>query len=194
MRLGSERPTRCPQNGSRNAQTRSHRGRDRFPALSQSLPVFGPEPGLYPVLRIAGMRLRAGHHLAYSTNVHPGETWAETLRALEQVTVLVRASVAPNDVFGIGLRLSDGAAREPVEPRVINTLRHWLDTNTCYVFTINGFPFGKFHGRPVKERVFQPDWASEERLEYPNRLFEILVRILPNDIDGSLSTLPGSFK
>jgi hypothetical protein len=140
------------------------------------------------------MKLRAGHHLAYSTNVHPGETWSETFRALEQVTLPVRSAVAPNERFGIGLRLSDRASREVIEPRVMATFRDWLEANDCYVFTINGFPFGKFHGGPVKEQVFVPDWTTNERLEYTNRLFDILAALLPNDTEGSVSTLPGSFK
>ncbi len=140
------------------------------------------------------MRLRAGHHLAYSTNVHPGETWEETFNALEQYTLAVRTSVAPNEQFGIGLRLSDRASHELIEPGTLGSFRDWLDANECYVFTINGFPFGKFHGGPVKEQVFAPDWTTRERLEYTNRLFDILAVLLPNDCEGSVSTLPGSFK
>ena len=140
------------------------------------------------------MRLPAGHHLAYSTNVHPGETWSETFQALEQFTLPVRDAIAPNDSFGIGLRLSDRASRELIMPRVLSGFRDWLEVNNCYVFTINGFPFGKFHGGPVKERVFEPDWTTNERLEYTNRLFDILAALLPNDTEGSVSTLPGSFK
>src|SRR5262249_44619383 len=100
------------------------------------------------------MRLRAGHHLAYSTNVHPGETWSETFRALTEFTLPVRAVVAPGERFGIGLRLSDRAARELIEPVTLAAFRRWLDANDCYVFTINGFPFGRFHGGPIKEQVF----------------------------------------
>ena len=140
------------------------------------------------------MRLRAGHHLAYSTNVHPGETWSETFGALEKFTLPVRDLVAPNERFGIGLRLSDRASRELIQPRVLDQFRDWLELHDCYVFTINGFPFGQFHGGPVKEKVFAPDWTSNERLDYTNRLFEILAALLPNDIEGSVSTLPGSFK
>ena len=140
------------------------------------------------------MRLRAGHHLAYSTNAHPGETWDETFNALEQKTLAVRAAVAPNESFGIGLRLSDRASRELIEPRTLAGFRRWLETNDSYVFTINGFPFGKFHGGPVKEQVFAPDWTTSARLDYTNRLFHILAALLPDDCEGSVSTLPGSFK
>jgi rRNA pseudouridine-1189 N-methylase Emg1 (Nep1/Mra1 family) len=57
--------------------------------------------------------------------------------------------------------------------------RKWLDDNNSYVFTINGFPYGEFHNTCVKEKVFLPDWSSEERLEYTNVLFNILSEIVP---------------
>lgn len=140
------------------------------------------------------MRLRAGHHLAYSTNVHPGETWSETFRALTEYTLPLRVIIAPDERFGIGLRLSDRASRELIEPSTLTDFRRWLDANDCYIFTINGFPFGQFHGGPIKEQVFTPDWATDERLAYTNRLFDILAQLLPAGTDGSVSTLPGSFK
>jgi hypothetical protein len=59
---------------------------------------------------------------------------------------------------------------------------------------MNGFPFGNFHGARVKERVYLPDWTSPERLDYTNLLFDLLAKFLPAGIEGSVSTLPGSFK
>jgi hypothetical protein len=140
------------------------------------------------------MLLPHGHHLAYSTNIHPGETWPETLHALDQYTLAVRASVCPGRPFGIGLRLSDTASRELSEPSTLLHFRRWLERHDCYVFTMNGFPFGRFHGARVKERVYLPDWTSHERLDYTNRLFDLLVELLPDGVSGSVSTLPGSFK
>ncbi len=72
--------------------------------------------------------------------------------------------------------------------------QRWLEKNSCYVFTINGFPYGQFHGARVKEQVYVPDWTSPERLAYTNRLFDLLAQLLPAGVDGSVSTLPGSFK
>jgi sugar phosphate isomerase/epimerase len=140
------------------------------------------------------MRLPLGHHLAYCTNIHPGETWPETLAALEQYTLAVRARVWPDRPFAIGLRLSDQASRQLTEPSALLHFRRWLERNDCYVFTINGFPFGRFHGARVKERVYLPDWTSPERLEYTNRLFDLLAQLLPAGVAGSVSTVPGSFK
>ena len=62
------------------------------------------------------------------------------------------------------------------------------------VATINGFPFGQFHGARVKEQVYLPDWTSSERLVFTNRLFDILAELLPDGIEGSVSTVPCSFK
>ena len=72
--------------------------------------------------------------------------------------------------------------------------RRWLDRHGCYVFTINGFPFGQFHGTRVKEQVYWPDWTRRERLDYTCRLFDLLHQLLPAGMEGSVSTLPGSFK
>ena len=140
------------------------------------------------------MELQHGAHLAYCTNVHAAETWNETFAALQRYTLAVRRNVAADRRYGIGLRLSDLASQQLLQPGTLAEFREWLDRNDCYVFTINGFPFGRFHGAPVKERVFQPDWNTTARVDYTNRLFDILGEILPPGIDGSVSTLPGGFK
>jgi hypothetical protein len=46
----------------------------------------------------------------------------------------------------------------------------------------------------VKENVYRPDWTDPRRLEYTNRLFDLLAQLVPLGIEGSVSTLPGSFK
>ena len=140
------------------------------------------------------MRLNHGIHLAYSTNVHRGETWCETLDSLVNYTLAVRQKVCPQKPFAIGLRLSHQAAIELSDPITLLEFQRWLEKNSCYVFTINGFPFGRFHGTRVKENVYRPDWTSPERLDYTNLLFDLLAQLLPAGIEGSVSTLPGSFK
>jgi len=140
------------------------------------------------------VRLNHGLHLAYCTNVHRGETWAETFAALEKYTLAVRRRVAPGTAYAIGLRLSDLASRELSEPARLRAFQNWLRTHDCYVFTINGFPYGHFHGRRVKEQVFQPDWSTPERLTYTNRLFDLLAELLPEGLQGSVSTVPVSHK
>lgn len=140
------------------------------------------------------MILKHGLHLAYCTNVHRGETWAETFESLNTHTLRVKERVQPNGRYAIGLRLSDVASRELADPKILLAFQRWLDQHDCYVFTINGFPFGQFHGTRVKENVYRPDWTDTRRLDYTMRLFDLLAQLLPPDVEGSVSTLPGSFK
>ncbi len=140
------------------------------------------------------MRLAQGHHLAYCGNIHRGETWPETQAALEEFTLAVRERVCPGEPYGIGLRLSDRAARELSQGPALAAFQRWLERHDCYVFTINGFPFGQFHGGRVKEQVYAPDWTTTARLEYTTRLFDLLAQLLPAGGEGSVSTVPGSFK
>jgi len=140
------------------------------------------------------MQLNHGLHFTYCTNVHRGENWPETFHGLDQYTLAVRRKVGTSATFGIGLRLSAQAAQELAESHNLRAFQRWLDQHGCYVFTLNGFPYGRFHGGRVKEQVFAPDWSTRERLDYTKLLFDLLVQLLPPDVEGSVSTLPGSFK
>jgi sugar phosphate isomerase/epimerase len=132
-------------------------------------------------------------HLTYCTNIHPGETWPEVRENLVRYLVPVRERFAPNQPFGVGLRLSAESAEALGEPKALEELRAFLRAHDLYVFTINGFPYGPFHGRPVKEAVYLPDWLEPERLAYTDRLADILAALLPEGLEGTISTVPGAF-
>jgi sugar phosphate isomerase/epimerase len=140
------------------------------------------------------MELKNGIHLAYCTNIHRGETWAETLAALERHTLAVRERVCDGKPYAIGLRLGVQAAQTLYDKTERLNFQRWLERNGCYVFTINGFPYGQFHGTRVKEQVFQPDWSTAARVEYTQALFEIIADLVPPGVSGSVSTVPGSHK
>jgi len=142
-------------------------------------------------MRLGGDR---SAHLTYCTNIHPGETWAEVRRNLENEVLRVKARVAPDRSFGVGLRLSAAAASSLADAAVLDELRAFLSSNDMYVFTINGFPYGPFHGTRVKEDVYRPDWLEEERLHYTDTLATLLAALLPAGLFGSISTVPGCFK
>ena len=125
------------------------------------------------------MKLNHHLHLAYSTNIHRGENWDETFAGLEQYTLKVRDQVCPTEPYAIGLRLGDLASRELSEPATLSRFQKWLEQHNCYVFTVNGFPYGRFHGGRVKEQVYVPDWTTCERLEYTKRLFDLLAQLVP---------------
>ena len=139
-------------------------------------------------------------HLAYCTNIHPAGNWEETRHSLQTHTLGVRdllkkqGMLPANEAFAIGLRLSARAAHELLQGDQLARFRDWLAATNTYVFTINGFPYGNFHGTRVKEQVFAPDWTHRDRVEYTKNLFKILAAIAPANSGGSVSTLPGSHK
>ncbi len=118
-------------------------------------------------------------HLTYCTNIHAGETWSEVRQSLAAHVPQIKAQVSPQKQMGLGLRLSGIAAEELGAPAALAQLRRFLSDHGLYVFTINAFPYGPFHGRPVKEDVYQPDWRMPERLDYSDRVAEILAALLP---------------
>lgn len=131
--------------------------------------------------------------LTYCTNVHAGERWPEVRRNLETHVAAVKALVAPQQPFGVGLWLSAQAARE-LQQGALRELQALLEARGLYVFTLNGFPYGAFHKGPVKEHVYSPDWRERERLLYTQMLAELLAQLLPASCSGSISTLPCGFK
>ncbi|MES2925043.1 MAG: metabolite traffic protein EboE, partial [Verrucomicrobiota bacterium] len=139
-------------------------------------------------------------HLSYCTNIHPAETWAETFAVLRTHVLAVRdrlragGQLGEAEPFAIGLRLSAVAARELLEGGNLAEFKQWLKETNTYVFTINGFPYGSFHGTRVKEQVFKPDWTDRARLDYTKDLFKILAVVAKPGTGASVSTLPGSHK
>jgi sugar phosphate isomerase/epimerase len=134
-------------------------------------------------------------HLTYCTNIHAGESWHEVLEAVRSHVVAVKALVSPDAPFGVGLRLSARAASELARPDELAAFEALLQRHDLYVFTLNGFPYGDFHGTRVKENVYHPDWREESRVSYTLALAEILARLVPPGVRaGSISTLPFGFR
>lgn len=133
---------------------------------------------------------------SYCTNLHPGESWEETFAALRRHVPGVRSKLrrAATDPFPLGLRLSAAAAAELCADKArLRQLRRWIEDENLLSFTINGFPYGPFHGQRVKEQVFAPDWSTPERVSYTSDLFALLAELLPEGAEGSVSSLPASF-
>lgn len=134
-------------------------------------------------------------HLTYCLNIHPGESWAENLEAIREKTVRVRQFVGPGNWFGVGLRLSAEAAAELVADRALREEALTVfGEHHLYPFSVNAFPYGRFHAGKVKEKVYAPDWRTEERRNYTFDVADVLAGWLPEGVDGSISTVPGSFK
>jgi hypothetical protein len=134
-------------------------------------------------------------HLAYSTLVHPGDTWKEMRHSLETYAPAVKARVSPDASYGLSLRISGASAATLTDdPGERARLRRWLDEHDMYVFTVNAFPYGPFKDRVVMEQVYEPDWSTEERATYTCQVAEILAEITPESVAPSIQTAPLAFR
>ncbi|HKK77044.1 MAG TPA: metabolite traffic protein EboE [Saprospiraceae bacterium] len=138
------------------------------------------------------MKIQNGQ-LTYCTNIHPGETWPEVFQSLDYC-LAVKERVSPDQPFGIGLRLSAQAAQQLGRGKALAEFKNWLEEKDCYVFTMNGFPYGGFHNKVVKDHVHAPDWTTVERLDYTKLLFDQLGMLLPTEMEGGISTSPLSYR
>ncbi|MEL6107397.1 MAG: metabolite traffic protein EboE [Planctomycetota bacterium] len=128
--------------------------------------------------------------VGYCTNVHAGTDLASIKSNLQQYAVPVSEQLGV-DRLGVGLWLPDQASVDLMREDATQGFRDFLRSNGLNAFTINGFPFGNFHGDHVKQRVYLPTWADPARLEYTKRLATILAALLDDDAAiGSISTLP----
>jgi hypothetical protein len=134
-------------------------------------------------------------HLSYSTLVHAGDTWAEMRSSLETFVPQVKARVSPDSPFGVSLRISAESVKTLVDsPKEREDLKSFLAANDLYVYTVNAFPYGPFKGGTVMERVYEPDWTTDARVEYTNSVADILADITPASISPSIQTAPLAFK
>jgi len=132
--------------------------------------------------------------LTYCTNIHGGEAWDEHFESLRIHFPRIKQAVSPGQPMGIGLRLADLASTVLEQPQRLDEFKAWLEQEGGYVFTMNGFPFGAFHDTRVKEDVHTPDWTTAERLQYTKRLFALLAQLLPDGMDGGVSTSPLGYR
>jgi len=133
-------------------------------------------------------------HLTYCTKIHPGRGWEELFGNLRHYLPALKARLAPSQPFGLGLRLSAAESRELLAEDRFSEFQAFLAAHDLYIFTLNGFPYGDLTGPAVKSRIFAPDWREPDRVRYTLDLIEILRRLLPPGGEGSISTIPLSYK
>lgn len=162
------------------------------------------------------MRLKNGQHLGYCTNVHPYDDLEGMIAALRSHALPLAARLglggargaggekhpervsesgggsALDGALGVGLWFPQTVAEEvEADPsRLLDALAEL----GLYVFTVNAFPYGSFHGPRVKDEVFKPSWADPERLSYTLSAARALAACLPDGVDGTLSTHSGAYK
>ena len=141
------------------------------------------------------MKVGRKNHICYSMNVFPDKDWLAGDSVIWAKVLELRREVTGSDFanFAVGLWFDAATACEFRKRENLGKLKKWLSGNNLYVFTFNAFPYGNFHGRPVKKEVYLPDWTDNKRLEYTCMIADILAELLPSGITGSISTLPGGY-
>jgi hypothetical protein len=134
-------------------------------------------------------------HLSYSTLVHPGDDWPAMRDSLGTHLPAVKRRVCPDAPFGVSLRLSgSSAAALTAAPADRAELVEFLTAEDLYVYTVNAFPHGSFKGGPVMERVYEPDWATDQRVAYTNQVADILAEIAGPGIEPTIQTVPLAYR
>ncbi len=134
--------------------------------------------------------------LSYCGNVHPAADLPAHLRALRSHTgPVAEAARARGRAFGVGawwpMALADEIARDADAAR---TLHAALGAIEAPLWTLNAFPFGDFHEAVVKQAVYRPDWAQEERLHYTRVCADVVAMLVEAGAVVPISTLPLGYR
>jgi len=133
-------------------------------------------------------------HLTYSTLVHAGDNWDQMRASVEEFVPQVKKRLGVEGKFGVSLRISGDSQKTLSESaQARSDLKKFLDGEGLYVFTINAFPYGPFKGQRVMERVYEPDWTTNQRVEYTKAIADILVDITDAATSPSIQTAPLAF-
>jgi hypothetical protein len=134
-------------------------------------------------------------HLSYSTLVHLGDTWEEMNASLREFVPQIKKRFSPHAPFAVSLRISASSAKTLTDSQEERTsLAEFLASEDLYVYTVNAFPYGPFKGEIVMERVYEPDWTTDDRVNYTNSVADILAEISPAHVNPSIQTAPLAFK
>lgn len=132
--------------------------------------------------------------LTYCMNIHPTQTYAETVGSLQGPVRKVKAGFSPDADFPIGLRFSAETARAVLADGKTADLTDVLSDIGLLPLTMNGFPYGPFHGTRVKESVYLPDWRAPERVDYTHDLITLMADLNAPETFLTISTVPGAFR
>ena len=134
-------------------------------------------------------------HLTYSTLVHPADDWDQLWKSVNTYLPQVKSRMSPNQTFGTCLRISaPSAAALSADPVKRADLKKFLADNDLYVYTANAFVYGVFKKQIIKEDVYEPDWQTDDRVEYTMQVANLLAELAPEGIEPSIQSAPLGFK
>ena len=141
-------------------------------------------------------------YLTYCGNVHPATDLSAWFDVTARFAVpLARTRRMAGHEFGLGTWFHAATAGElAVKPAALDRLTRFLASTDLSIWTVNAFPYGDFHGKPVKTKVYEPDWSDEERLLYTRHVAEVVARVgssarpAPSMRTVPISTLPLGYR
>ncbi len=129
--------------------------------------------------------------LTWCANLQPAGGLEELERFLRGQAREVRRTLGRGASLGLGLwfpaRLAAGLDASPGD---LGSLREEFAREGFFLATTNAFPMGRFHGPGVKERVYFPSWAEEERKDYTIQVMKISAALARKGRILPVSTLP----
>ena len=135
-------------------------------------------------------------HLTYCTNIHPGETLGRGPRERSRGTCCGEGARAPPDrPFGVGLRLSDAAARQLDEPGRARRAPATSSSATASTSSPStAFPYGALPRRPRSRSGSTGRTGSRTSASPTATAWRACSRrCFPTGVDGTVSTVPGCF-
>ncbi|HFL8824107.1 MAG TPA: metabolite traffic protein EboE [Candidatus Azoamicus sp. OHIO1] len=133
------------------------------------------------------------YNLTYCLNVFKSKNWEETLYNIKIFVSNIKKTY-PNKEIGIGLCISNSISKELIKKRNLLDLIILIKNENIYIPSINGFVYKKFHQKSIKDKIYIPEWTSNSRILYTKLLIKILKELLPKNVNGSITTLPISYK
>ena len=134
--------------------------------------------------------MKSDMQIGYCGNVHPALTADQVLDNVRVHAAAVRKLCCTDENLPLGIWASKTALDQFQSTDNVQRLRQALQQHHVNAFTINGFPFGDFHQTVVKHSVYQPDWSTDQRLDYTLKLAELHDALLPAGQPSTISTLP----
>ncbi len=129
--------------------------------------------------------------LTYCSNVHPGADYLSLINNIGDWINPVRKRRELKQMAA-GLWFSNQCAQTLSSSKEKKQqLKNTLDENGLVLSTINGFPYGDFHQKKVKQKVYLPTWAESTRVDYTLKLAQLFNDLLPPGAEiAPISTLP----
>ena len=127
-------------------------------------------------------------HLAYCTNIHRGEA-VTTWRRYEAAGLAVRDRVSPPSLTPSACASGTRLPRELSDPATLKDFRAWLDRENCYIFADQRPSLRSSCTAGESRSSYLPDWTTRTGGIH-NRLFDLLAELLPDGVEGSVSTVP----